>query len=515
MKRILQEDLERIHRLNYKDKAVNEQFWDKLKEKIGIKKIDDAGKADLVTNDVDDFYKTLEDLSKTDGLTQQEGNQISYQKDVETMQMALILLGYTLPKHGVDGRFGPETAAAVNKFIQDNQLTSKSLNEAVNIVSQGGGIIGRPGHGTHNASDWQSGNAWDVTGPVGAQVFSITNGTVVKSKKASGGLVLSGVKKIFGDQVRVKSDDGKPDVFYTHINSSVNVGDKVKEGDVIGTIMQMSGIPSHVHVGLSSGNLDGLVTGLKDSAGGGKIIQKAVATPEMLKTLYDKIKERGITSDELKKLIDTVKLNASNINVDVKDWQGMVNLVIDKLEGGYYHPDMLKDGRVRDSRYSGSGETMFGLDRRAGNNESTPEGREFWAYVDSLNARSNWKWNYMAKDNPMVASRLRELAANYIKPFYAKNMQRFLSPEAAAIVNNYAPLAFNFIYATWNGEGWFQKFAKPLNKSVESGNTDPKTLNDLVNEVRAGSGNSLISQGAPKVASITNALSQKDTSSMA
>ena len=94
-------------------------------------------------------------------------------------------------------------------------------------------------------------------------------------------------------------------------------------------------------------------------------------------------------------------------------------------------------------------------------------------------------------------------------------MKRFLSPEAAAIVNNYAPLTFNFIYATWNGEGWFQKFANPLNKSIESGNTDPKSLNDLVNQVRAGSGSSLISQGAPKVASITNALSQKDTSSMA
>ena len=28
----------------------------------------------------------------------------------------------------------------------------------------------------------------------------------------------------------------------------------------------------------------------------------------------------------------------------------VVSEVIDKLEGGYYHPDMLKDGRVRDKR---------------------------------------------------------------------------------------------------------------------------------------------------------------------
>ena len=514
MKRLLQENLERIHRLNYKNQSLNEDFWEKLQKKIGVTKVDDPAKADLVSSDVEAFYDTLDKLSTSDGLSQQKSGQISYQKDVETMQMALVLLGYELPRFGIDGKFGPETGAAVNKFIQDNQLTSKPINEAVNLVSQGGEVIGRPGHGTHNASDWQSGNAWDVTGPEGAEVFSITNGTVVKSKKSSGGLVLSGVKKIFGDQVRVKSDDGKPDVFYTHINSSVNVGDKVKEGDVIGTIMQISGIPSHVHVGLSSGNLDGLASGLKNSAGGGKISQMAVATPEMLKTLNNKIKERGVKSEELKELIDKVKLNASNIDIDVKDWQGIVNLVIDKLEGGYYHPDMLKDGRVRDRRFGNSGETMFGLDRLAGNNEATPEGREFWSYVDTFNPRTNWPHLYMAKDNPMLAEKLRELAGNYIKPQYANNIKRFLSPEAAAIVNNYAPLTFNFTYATWNGEGWFKRFAAAINKKVEEGETNPKKLNDLVNDVRAGSGNSLISQGASKVASITNALSQKDTSSM-
>ena len=129
MKRILQEDLQRIHRLNYKGEPVNEQFWDKLKEKIGFKKIDDAGKADLVSNDVEDFYKTLQQLSSSDGLTQQEGNQISYQKDVETMQMALMLLGYQLPKFGIDGKFGPETARAVESFKKDSTILNEASSE--------------------------------------------------------------------------------------------------------------------------------------------------------------------------------------------------------------------------------------------------------------------------------------------------------------------------------------------------------------------------------------------------
>jgi hypothetical protein len=118
----------------------------------------------------------------------------------------------------------------------------------------------------------------------------------------------------------------------------------------------------------------------------------------------------------------------------------------------------------------------------------------------------------MAKDNPIVAEKLRVLAGNYIKPQYLNNIKTYLSPEAAAIVNNYAPLTFNFIYATWNGPKWFGRFAKPLNQSIANGNTDPKSLNDLVNSLRSGSGNSLIAQGAPIVTRVTNALAQKDTS---
>jgi peptidoglycan hydrolase-like protein with peptidoglycan-binding domain len=34
------------------------------------------------------------------------------------MQIGLIILGYDLPVHGVDGLFGPETARAVTKFTK-------------------------------------------------------------------------------------------------------------------------------------------------------------------------------------------------------------------------------------------------------------------------------------------------------------------------------------------------------------------------------------------------------------
>lgn len=507
MKRILQEDLQRIHRLNYKGEPVNEQFWDKLKEKLGFKKIDDSTKADLVTNDVDDFYKTLEDLSKTDGLTQQEGNQFSYQKEVETMQMALQLLGFELPKFGVDGKFGPETARAVDAFKKANSI----LNEASSELR---GSLQSLGYKEKSGQLNSGGEISDDISGIVSEIlkdFKTTNpnvGVTLTSgnDKFHHGLSYTSQHKLGNavDLVLQPANKETKSAFENILNLYTNKDKKFK-------YINEYDHPSKA----STGGHFHLQYGGNVAAKGSSSPVKVFASPSMLRALYDKIKERGVTSDELKKLIDSVKLNASNINVDVKDWQGMVNLVIDKLEGGYYHPDMLKDGRVKDSRYGSSGETMFGLDRRAGNNESTAEGREFWAYIDSLNARSNWKWNYMAKDNPQVGGKIRELAANYIKPLYGQFMKSYLSPEAAAIVNNYAPLTFNFIYATWNGPKWFERFAKPLNQSVASGNTDPKSLSDLVNQVRAGSGNSLISQGAPKVASVTNALSRKDTSSMA
>jgi murein DD-endopeptidase MepM/ murein hydrolase activator NlpD len=329
MKRSLQEDLKRIHTLTYGKTLIEEGFLDDVLRSVGLKKddkkIDDPMKADLVTDDVNDFYLSLEKASQG-GLDQQKSGGMTFQKEVESMQIGLMLLGYELPRHGVDGLFGPETAAAVTKFTNEKVGNIKPVNESVSLVSQGGGIIGRPGQGTHSADDWQSGNAWDVTGPAGTQVFSITSGTVGKVRKSSGGIVHSGVKKIYGDQISIKSSDGKPDIFYTHIDTSLTVGDSVKEGDVIGTIMQMDGMPSHVHVGLSSGNLSDLAAGLSNADGGSTTnTTMTKATPEMLNKLVELLKERGVKSEELKKYIDAAVLtggSASFTDLDLNTDEG-------------------------------------------------------------------------------------------------------------------------------------------------------------------------------------------------
>ena len=95
MKKNLIEQLERMHRLNYGKKVVNEgELWDKIMGGLGIKtnKHDDK-KADAITPDVEAFYKNLETAASGNGITQQERGSYQFQKEVESMQIGLILLG--------------------------------------------------------------------------------------------------------------------------------------------------------------------------------------------------------------------------------------------------------------------------------------------------------------------------------------------------------------------------------------------------------------------------------------
>ena len=55
----------------------------------------------------------------------EEVGSMEYKKSVESLQIGLILLGYELPRFGVDGLFGPETEKAVDKFINDNEIEVK------------------------------------------------------------------------------------------------------------------------------------------------------------------------------------------------------------------------------------------------------------------------------------------------------------------------------------------------------------------------------------------------------
>jgi hypothetical protein len=191
------------------------------------------------------------------------------------------------------------------------------------------------------------------------------------------------------------------------------------------------------------------------------------------------------------------------------DFAKIIDVVITNFEGGYYHPQMLIDGRVKDSRYGTSGETMFGIDRKNGGALNTsPAGQRFWSIIDMADAKNKWKWNYMGGEH---AQKLKSLVAEMMYPQYESLSKKYLSPEAKKIVDSDPRLTLNFAYATWNGAGWFKKFATDINAAVASGIKKPDNLVKVAIDSRTKEGytkgsspNSLIAQQGIKMLSVMN-----------
>lgn len=186
----------------------------------------------------------------------------------------------------------------------------------------------------------------------------------------------------------------------------------------------------------------------------------------------------------------------------------IVTLVIDQLEGGYYHPDMMQDGRLKyNSLLASSGETMFGIDRKNGGSINTSSaGQKFWGIIDSAGARKNWKYNFMGGQ---YAPQLKILVGEMLLPRYNSYAQKYLSTEALDIVNSDEKLIFHFAYAVWNGPGWFQKFANDINAAVKSGIKSPEKLEQVALDSRLKEGlkegsapNKLIQQTGQKIETI-------------
>ena len=243
------------------------------------------------------------------------------------------------------------------------------------------------------------------------------------------------------------------------------------------------------------------LTGAVAAAGSASSDSGIIIDADLITRLISKLKEKNFSEKDLAKFAEIKKTDSSkSIELDVKDFDGIVAKVIDKLEGGYYHPDMLQDGRVRDARYGNSGETMMGIDRKAGGDiNTTPEGIEFWKLIDDANARTEWKWGYRGG---ALESQLRKLAGKMIKRYYDKYASRYLSGKALTIVNENPKLLFNFVYAVWNGPGWFKNFADDINSAVDKGITDPEELAKIQIKDRLDSGNSLVAQGGKKIADL-------------
>ena len=162
------------------------------------------------------------------------------------------------------------------------------------------------------------------------------------------------------------------------------------------------------------------------------------------------------------------------------NWMEVTKKIIDNFEGGYWNYWECKDHPYSDM-FKNSGETMFGLDRKAGAIEKLkPEGEEFFRIIDNEKKKlgtefcKKWKWNYRGGELEEV---LKDLAARIMFKRYEANMKNYVKdPETKKRIENNKGLLLHMSYACWNGPVFFRDFAKLLETAVKEGKSDADLL---------------------------------------
>lgn len=210
----------------------------------------------------------------------------------------------------------------------------------------------------------------------------------------------------------------------------------------------------------------------------------------------------------------------------------LVRIMFDYVEGGYYHPIIgWTDFSVSDRNlYGSSGETMWGLDRYAGQTEKNEKGAWFWAEIDKISGNGtygksglarttptrkwnisanpkkagSWKWGY--EPSTSKGGELMKAAIEYAKARYLENLKaNFGSGDLAQIIESDNRLQFMYFRATWNGPGWYQKYAKNLKKvfATVGKDIDKLIISDL--NFRHSFSSSLIKHDAKIIARLIGA----------
>ena len=323
MKKSLQEDLKRIHELTYGKSFLNEQedngFLSKVLKKVGLKRDDiigkDPKKADEVGDNVKEFYKNLDDAIAAGGLSQQQRGSMTYQAQVESMQIGLILLGYELPSHGVDGLFGPETASAVKKYKTDKGIKDE-VNEAfvqLNDTSYS------------NVKFDKDGTQYDQVNQ------ALLDDLQAAASKANVVVTITTAKSghpnltIGGKESRHSTNTAVDIAILNGVNSGgasneINGNSQFRElGNSLKTELLNMGYSLNAEGGnqkavLWQTNTGGNhfnhlhVSNNQGVSGSAPSESMAKATPEFLKSLVDSLEQKGVTSEDLKKHINKIEL---------------------------------------------------------------------------------------------------------------------------------------------------------------------------------------------------------------
>lgn len=321
MKNLILEELKRIHELTYgseflEQKGLINKITDKFK-----KKNDDPTKADLVSDDVKEFLDGLEKLKEFGGISQQQRGKINFQRNAELVQIALKLLGYELPRFGVDGKFGPETANAVKRFKKDNEVLSESAEDLRNIISslgieEKGNEISSGGEITTELSNISSKLFKDLKTKLPEVDIRITAGNDQyhknsKSKHAKGQALDFTINPYNNKTASVVNSILSN---YASSNSGFKFLDEYKNPSNKST-------GGHFHIQYDAGSP--IVSTQQNNTNNSNNLEKV--TPEMLDVMINSLKTKNISSEDLKKYIDEpIEGDDVNItNIDLSNQEGL------------------------------------------------------------------------------------------------------------------------------------------------------------------------------------------------
>lgn len=186
------------------------------------------------------------------------------------------------------------------------------------------------------------------------------------------------------------------------------------------------------------------------------------------------------------------------LNVTLEAFTINTQRVIEGLEGGYYHPDMKKNFSAKSQKLLGdSGETMYGLDRKHGAQLAKfSEWNEFWKVLDQDKKLNPNRYGYNKMDVPQAAT-LKRLAAAIMYKWFSYLAGKYLLVSSMDEVAADDRLMIHFSYASWNGEGWFERYAKALNEAIRKYDNQPNEKELIFKEAikaRTESSNAVIRQ---------------------
>jgi peptidoglycan hydrolase-like protein with peptidoglycan-binding domain len=330
-KRTLKEELERIHSITYGKKVLLE---DDLLTKLiqggdtnAIKPIDDPAKADFVDDDVRKFFTDLKSIDEP--VSQQKLGSMEYQKNVELIQIGLVLLGYELPRFGIDGLFGPETAEAVRKYKEENKIVSESSSP----YDGGGNVKIEKRVDTDLDTELQS--KIDTIASEYGKSFTITSGYRDPKRNALAGgasksqhLDHKAVDITLDDKsiestlkfVEISSKNGITGIgIYKPGSVHIDIGPRRYWGRDHSSSTLPSWAKSTIQAHMSNKIDAGYVSDYNPDTNTSSSNQSTIetVTPEMVNSMVDKLKVKGVTKEQLSNLIDKVTTGGSDVFTDV------------------------------------------------------------------------------------------------------------------------------------------------------------------------------------------------------